>query len=79
MVGGTTFSLCEDLIHLQFIVGVTNFQIQSLAKTMKPDNERLILKAILDGSHRLPSPNGVLINSGGNGAFFTFEQGIGNV
>ncbi|KAF5731815.1 hypothetical protein HS088_TW18G00500 [Tripterygium wilfordii] len=32
----------QGLIHLQINVGVTDFQIQSLAKAMKPDNERLI-------------------------------------
>ncbi|KAF5745787.1 putative multicopper oxidase [Tripterygium wilfordii] len=34
-----------------------------------------ILKAILDGGHKLPSPDGVLINGRGSGASITFEQG----
>ncbi|KAK8668414.1 hypothetical protein V6N13_105869 [Hibiscus sabdariffa] len=34
------------------------------------------LKAELDGGHKLPSPDGILINGHGpNGAFFTVEQG----
>ncbi|GMI73361.1 SKU5 similar 5 [Hibiscus trionum] len=34
------------------------------------------LKAILDGGHKLPSPNGILINGHGpNGTYFTVEQG----
>ncbi|KAJ6849869.1 L-ascorbate oxidase-like protein [Iris pallida] len=33
------------------------------------------LKAILDGGHKLPNPDGILINGRGNGATFTVEQG----
>jgi len=34
------------------------------------------LKAVLDRGHRLPSPNGILINGRGpNGTSFTVEQG----
>ncbi|KAM7255866.1 hypothetical protein ACFE04_011607 [Oxalis oulophora] len=39
----------------------------------KLDHQKL--KSILDGGHRLPSPDGVLINGRGSGSSFTVDQG----
>ncbi|KAF5742731.1 L-ascorbate oxidase [Tripterygium wilfordii] len=63
--------LSRPLIHVPFPELAGNFTLL-IGDWCKPN--LLILKAILDGGHRLPSPDGVPINSGGSIASFTFEQ-----